>query len=229
MFKNKIKRYNKVYACNYETADYLPGSVVLPDVPLNDNMRGLQIKKKYHEISQILYCGRLINKKGLMLLLDVINLIPKSLSFEVLIYGDGPQKNALLDRIQQLNLCDKVFLKGHVPYGEMSSVYENADMFVLPSLRESGGSVLVEAMAHALPVVSLKMALSKLLDEHNAGLFVDIESSKENIIKCFADNLVILIQDRELRQELGINGYKFVNNQFTWDSMIREVYGKLLN
>lgn len=164
-----------------------------------------------------------------MLLLDVINLIPKSLSFEVLIYGDGPQKNALLDRIQQLNLCDKVFLKGHVPYGEMSSVYENADIFVLPSLRESGGSVLVEAMAHALPVVSLKMALSKLLDEHNAGLFVDIESSKENIIKCFADNLVILIQDRELRQELGINGYKFVNNQFTWDSMIREVYGKLLN
>ena len=172
----------------------------------------------------ILYCGRLINKKGLMLLLDAVKLIPKSLPFEVLVYGEGDQKKDLLDRVKQLELCDKIFFKGHVPYGKMSQVYENADIFVLPSLRESGGSVLIEAMAHALPIVSLKMALSRLLEEHNTGLFVDTELDKEDIIKSFSDNMVTLILEK-----LGRNGYEYVNEKFTWDTMVREVYGTLLN
>lgn len=229
VYNTKIRRYSKVYACNYETADYLPESIILPDVPLNDKMMKLDIKKTERNVVTILYCGRLINKKGLMLLLDAVKLIPKSLPFEVLVYGEGDQKKDLLDRVKQLELCDKIFFKGHVPYGKMSQVYENADIFVLPSLRESGGSVLIEAMAHALPIVSLKMALSRLLEEHNTGLFVDTELDKEDIIKSFSDNLVTLILDKELRQKLGRNGYEYVNEKFTWDTMVREVYGTLLN
>ena len=125
-------------------------------------MRHLIVNRTYRDKVIILYCGRLINKKGLMFLLDVVNLIPKSYPFEVWIYGEGNQKKELQDRIHQLALENIVSLKGFIPYTEMSNVYEKADIFVLPSLRESGGSVLIEAMAHGLPIVSLNMALSKL-------------------------------------------------------------------
>lgn len=229
LFRYKVRRYKKVYACNYETAKCLPGSSVLPDVSLNNNMRHLIVNRTYRDKVIILYCGRLINKKGLMFLLDVVNLIPKSYPFEVWIYGEGNQKKELQDRIHQLALENIVSLKGFIPYTEMSNVYEKADIFVLPSLRESGGSVLIEAMAHGLPIVSLNMALSKLLDENNAGLFVNVNNSKETIINSFANNLITLIRNEELRTQLGHNGYKYVNSKYTWDIMINEVYGNILN
>ena len=44
IFRYKIRRYSKCYACNYETAKLLPGAELLPDVPLNDKLKGLRVK-----------------------------------------------------------------------------------------------------------------------------------------------------------------------------------------
>ena len=227
-FKRKVSLYKQCYACNYETAAFLPNAAILPDVPLNDRLRSLSVKRKEHEKVVLLYCGRLINKKGLMLLLDIASKIPEMYNYELLIYGEGNQKNALQYRIHELGLGKRVFLKGFVSYDEMSNVYARADVFVLPSLRESGGSVLVEAMAHGLPIVSLNMALSRILSDYDVGLFVDINGSKESIINEFATNLVTLIENRTLRVTLGTNGYNYVNSKLTWDEMINQVYGNYL-
>ncbi|RRF94362.1 MAG: glycosyltransferase [Coriobacteriaceae bacterium] len=98
-------------------------------------------------------------------------------------------------------------------------------IFVLPSLRESGGNVLVEAAAHKLPIVALDMSLSHIFNKHHCGLFINTDQSKEEIIKQFATCLERLILDPELRIELGENGYEFVNEKMTWDHMMQVVYG----
>lgn len=228
LYKNKVKKYTYSYACNYETQEFLPGSAVLPDVPLNDKLRFMEIPQKNNPVPIILFCGRLINKKGLLLLIDSIAKIDKSKNFEVHIYGEGSQQKELEHKINSLNLQRRIFLKGFVHYDQMSAVYQSADIFVMPSLRESGGSVLIEAMAHKLPIVALNMALPRILNEYDVGRFVDTRATKDAIQSQFASYLTELISNKELREQLGNNGYNYVNTELTWDKVIDVIYGKTI-
>ena len=227
-FKYKIKKYNRVYACNKETQEYLKNSNILVDVPLNNMFRNLEIKKRKHEIPTILFVGRLINKKGLKLLLDALKYVDKNLTYKVLIYGEGNQYEYLKKLIREKDLSEKVFLKGKVLYKDISDVYMKGDIFVLPSLRESGGSVLIEALAHKLPIVALDMALAHLLSEHKCGLFINTQQEKNEILLEFGNALSKLIKNLDIREEYGNNGYKYVNENLTWDKMINEVHGKFI-
>lgn len=227
-FIKKIKKYSRVYACNYETAACLKKSHILADVPLQDTYKELPVCDRIKNSKLTILCaGRLINKKGFLFLLDVIdrlNVTVEDLDYEVHVYGDGEQRVTIQEKINEKHLENKVILKGLIPYEEMQKAYRNADIFVLPSLRESGGNVLVEAMANALPIVALDMSFSRILNEKQTGLFVDTSGSKQAIIKEFADALCKLLRDAGLRNKLGINGYSYVNKELNWDVMIHEIY-----
>ena len=226
IFKRKIDAFYKVYSCNYETRARLNRGSVLPDVPLNDRFVGVEIEKNINDTVTILSVGRLINKKGILLLLDVLSLLATSAKWQCLIYGEGEQKEVICERIKNLKLQDKVYMMGAVQYAEITEVYKKADIFVLPSLRESGGSVLVEAAAHGLPVVALKMSLAEIFSRHNAGLFVNTKQGKSEIMNEFADKIRMLIEDEGLRKTFGENGYDYVNSQLNWNQMLAEVYGE---
>lgn len=226
IFKWKISNFYKVYACNRETQACLKRGTLLPDVPLNDKFTNLKIEKKGKNVITIVSVGRLINKKGILLLLDVLALLHTQVKWRCLIYGDGEQKEVIEQKIVNLKLQDKVSVMGNIQYSEISNVYRMSDIFVLPSLRESGGSVLIEAMAHKLPIVALKMALADILSEHNVGLFVNTEQSKQNILKEFSDKLKTLLENENLRNIYGENAFNFVNSELNWEKMIYEVYGE---
>lgn len=226
LYKKKISDYSCLYACNYETQVYMPNSKLLVDVPLNDRLKNLKIENHDNNCVILLCCGRLINKKGFLFLLDCLNKVNPNLNWMLHIYGDGNQRNMIKKRILELELENKVVLKGNVPYETISEAYRSGDVFILPSLRESGGSVLVEAMAHKLPIVSLKIGLSRILERKKTGLFVEVNQDKDSIIYNFARNIESLIINPKLRKELGSNGYNYVNNELTWDNIMREVYGQ---
>lgn len=227
--KAKLLKFDKIYACNYETQKELINSKILPDVPLNDAFQKVKIKKKKKNSKvNILFVGRLINKKGLIFLLDVLGKLNKNLNYQLSIYGEGEQEELIRSLIIKKGLENKVYIKGSIPYDEISKVYLEADFFIMPSLRESGGSVLIEAMAHELPVVALNMALPKILKRYNCGLFIDINQSKEKIINDMALAIEKMILNPELRWELGRNGYGYVNEKLTWKHSIQEVYQNLL-
>lgn len=122
----------------------------------------------------------------------------RELPFKVMIYGEGPQKDLIEKKINLSNVKNKIQLKGYVKHEDVRKIYEKADIFVVPSLRESGGSVFIEAMACALPVVSLDMALSRILKENQCGLFVNTEQSKNEIISEFANDIEKLVVDEKL-------------------------------
>lgn len=226
IFKFKISNSYKVYACNRETQRCLNTGVILPDVPLNEKFSNLKIVKKENEVVTIISVGRLINKKGLLLLIDVLSLLRTRVKWRCLIYGDGNQKEIIEKRILELNLQDRITLMGNIQYNKISDVYKKADVFVLPSFRESGGSVLVEAMAHKLPIVALKMSLADILSEHNIGLFVNVNQGKKQILQEFADKIRVLVENKNLREMYGENAYNYVNSELNWDKMIDEVYGE---
>lgn len=225
-FRYKIAEFSKVYSCNFETQTILNRGGCLPDVPLNDRLLNLEINRHRNDTVTILSMGRLINKKGLLLLLDVLTLLETEIEWKCLIYGDGEQREVISERIRNLGLQERVHLMGTVQYEDISEVYRNADIFVLPSLRESGGSVLVEAAAHKLPLVALKMSLAEIFSRHNAGLFVNTIQSKENLLREFADIIKKFVEDENLRRTCGENAYDFVNTELNWDKMLSEVYGE---
>lgn len=228
MYALQVKKYDAKFVANYETKDYIKDANVLVDVPLDNNLQKLEILQRSNHIPTILCMGRLINKKGFLFFIDVLEKLPRELPFKVMIYGEGPQKDLIEKKINLSNFKNKIQLKGYVKHEDVRKIYEKADIFVVPSLRESGGSVFIEAMACALPVVSLDMALSRILKENQCGLFVNTEQSKNEIISEFANDIEKLVVDEKLRIQLGHNGYKFVNTQITWDREINCVYGKLL-
>lgn len=229
-YKHKIEKYDEIYVCNHETKRVLYDGDVLPDVPLNDKFLNLKINHRNNdEKVVILYVGRLINKKGIFFLLDVLTLIDKSVDYELLMYGDGEQRDDIVKKIIEKNLQERVIVKGAVPYDNITTIYRNADIFVMPSLRESGGSVLVEAMAHKLPIVALNMSFARILNKYNCGLFVDTNQSKREIQKDMANKLKELILKPKLRRRYGENGYKYVNEKLTWEYMIERLYGKFLD
>lgn len=231
-YKKAIKGFDRVFAINRETEEYMSKAMgrkceKLCELALADEFRMLSVKPRSNDTVKILYLGRLIEKKGVMLLLDVIKEMPKDLPFVLEIYGGGPLESKIREYIKAASLEDKIKLCGEVEHTKVSDVYSDADIFVMPSLRETSGNVLVEAMAHALPVVALDMSVASDFKEYECGEFVNVAQSKSDIIKEFALKLSTLISSENKRKVQGKNGYDFVNTSLSWEKKFEKVYRDL--
>jgi glycosyltransferase involved in cell wall biosynthesis len=229
-YKRAISRFDRAFAINKETEAYMSRALGshcqrLTELALANEFRALTLDEKpdYKEV-KLLYLGRLIEKKGLMLLLDVVNKMQGDLPFTLEVYGGGPLETQAKEYIEAHGLSDRVKLCGEVKHTEVSTVYAGADVFIMPSLRETSGNVLVEAMAHRLPIAALDMSVGSDFKEYDCGVFINVNQSKEEIINEFADRLTYLINSPEERKRMGENGYRFVNTELSWDKKFETVY-----
>lgn len=96
--------------------------------------------------------GRFVHQKGFDLLVEAFGQMARHRPCRLLLFGDGPQREALENRVQHLGLGDRVALPGVTsrPY----AVLGRADLFVLPSRWEGLPAVLIEALASGCPVVA---------------------------------------------------------------------------
>jgi teichuronic acid biosynthesis glycosyltransferase TuaC len=135
-----------------------------------------------HTNTKIIFSlGLLIERKGFQYLIEAMKFVEDE-RFEVLCFigGSGPLKSKLQKKIDNLNLTDKVKLIGFIP-DEALPLWMNAcDIFVLPSLSESFGVVLIEAMACGKPVISTYNGGSEeIVISEDYGLLVESRSSKQ--------------------------------------------------
>ncbi len=102
------------------------------------------------------YAGRLVEDKGLRVLLDALGMLQGS--WRLAVRGSGPLHNEIVDWFAERSLSDRLDLAEHVPSSEMPAFMNSLDLLVLPSLtrpnwKEQFGRVLVEAMACGVAVV----------------------------------------------------------------------------
>lgn len=103
----------------------------------------------------ILFTGFLIKRKGVRYLLDALALLPNHLPpYRVVIVGEGPEESALLAQVAALGLDERVEFAGFESQAAVSEWMRQAHIFVLPSLEEGQGVVLLEALASGTPVVA---------------------------------------------------------------------------
>ena len=138
---------------------------------------------------RILSIGRLIPRKGFQFLIRALPQVLEKVSqnFEIEIIGDGPYHGELLKLAEDLGVTPHIRFAGSVPYSELPQRYQQADLFILPSLAEGMPLVVLEAMGTGLPiVVSRVQGIDELVvDGVNGALFdtSDVDGLAHALIK----------------------------------------------
>ena len=178
--------------------------------------------KKY-----ILYFGRINWKKRLELLIDAFNEINKKFQdIYLALIGSADQDyfKKLEKQIKSLNLENKVILNGETISGDLKiALFQNAYCFVLPSISENFGYVVLEALAAKIPVViSEGVGLKELTERYNASLVFNgknYEELKNNLV----NKLDLILNNNKLREELIKNGILLLNNEFNNEVLTKKM------
>lgn len=153
----------------------------------------------------ILNVGRLHPQKNQQLLIRAFSEIAAEFpGWQVQIYGEGPERDALQELIDQLDLGRQVSLQGTSQ--AMEPVYRGAALFAFPSVFEGFSRAHGEAMAVGLPSVGLEQCISSrtLISESGAGILA------QNTVDSFADGLRQLMASRTLRQRCRAKALVYV-------------------
>ena len=164
---------------------------------------------------KILFVSRLIERKGLQFIIPQLKKIQDSTekSVKLIVVGDGPYRETLERIAEENHVSDIVEFVGQKGKEEIVPFYQNADLFILPSSKEGMPNVVLEAMACGLPIIMTPC-------EGSAELIC--ENGYKAEIKEFADYIIKLIGDNEMRKEMSINSNKRVKNFFSWKHIVNE-------
>ena len=148
---------------------------------------------------RLLTVGRLSPEKGYDLLIKAFSqLSPQFPNWQLVIVGDGPQRDELQTQITDADLTTQVVLPGRC--GNLTSWYESADLYVLTSRFEGFPNTVVEAMSHGVPVVSFDCITgpSEIIRHNVDGVLVPPED-----IAALTSTLGQLMQDPVKREQLA--------------------------
>lgn len=215
----RMKGCDAVIYTNKETHDYLGvDGKIITEVAVPNNV-DRSIAKVKNEKCVFLVAGRMIYRKGHRFLLDAIRSIPIETDYEVRIVGAGPEL-ASLQRIVKTNanLTKHIIFVPKIPYTEMKKEYENADIFIMPSIRETTGSVLLEAMGYGLPVIAIDKFGSGLILNRDIGWTYNGTTLKEYITS-LAKAMEYCISHPEDVKRRGENMLKQAY-KYTWDKKV---------
>ena len=162
--------------------------------------------------------GRLVRQKGQRYLIDIASELKKNnLQFKILIGGDGPLKQELVSYAEKREVADKIIFLGFID--DVVEFMNSIDIFLLTSLWEGFGYVIVEAMVCKKPVIAFNCSSNpELIEESKTGFLVE-----PGHIKSFIEKLKILINDLDLRTDFGEQGYLKARKHFSVENTTSEL------
>jgi glycosyltransferase involved in cell wall biosynthesis len=223
-------RAETLVAANVRTRQALPRGVQGRVVELVENGVDLSVWEGGGAASRLqgdgpirfLFAGRLVDWKAVDLLLEAFRRVAGRNRAALDVVGEGPARAALEAQARRLGLGDAVIFHGWLPQEELARRLRDADVFVLPSLFECGGAVVLEAMAAGLPVVATRWGgPTDYLDE-SCGVLVE-PASREALVAGLAGAMAELAGSREQRRRLGRAGRERATREFDWERKIDRI------
>src|SRR5699024_370238 len=146
-------------------------------------------KKNENDSKDIITVGRLEPVKNHLLLIKAFKkVIKENNNVHLTIVGDGSFKKKLVTEVEKEKIEKYITFTGF--QSQTSKFYENADLFVLPSIKEGLGNVVVEAMSYSLPIIVAKnsggpveILKDNISDEDNFFIQHDCEDLANKILK----------------------------------------------
>lgn len=211
-FEKIKKHYSEVDSSKVRI---VPNGVDLKKYVLPENV--LTFKRRFgldEAAPVVLFVGSLIHRKGVLFLAQIAKRVVKTVpNTQFVVVGEGPLKDLLINILAVDNLVGNFVFKSGLTEEALSSLYGCSDVFVLPSIQEGQGIVLLEAAASEKPVVAFNIGgVNEVVLEGKTGFLASRGNCNE-----FAEALLKLLGDAVLRQKMGEAGRRFVGENFTWD------------
>lgn len=147
----------------------------------------------------ILSMGRLVYPKGFQYLIKAFSILKdKYPDWKLLIYGEGQDKVLFQNEINRLSLQNQIIIKS--PEENVEKIMLNASFFVLPSLYEGFGLVLVEAMECGLPCIAFdcECGPAEIISNNEDGFLVELKN-----VETLADKIEFLMKNEMQRKAMG--------------------------
>ena len=216
------EKLNELY--NYDASNIViipPGVDVHHFYPMKEGEEKIStsLPDKY------VFClSRIDTNKGHDLLLHAWDIVRKEVSDVDLVIGGGspnPKPRELgvfaaMDKIiEEAGMQDRITRIGYVPDEMMRPFYQQAELFVMPSLFEPFGMTSQEAMACGTPVVASKFGgIRNTIRNGYNGFLVDPSDPQE-----FAAAILELLRDDKKCKEIGDNAYKVILEEYSWEAI----------
>jgi glycosyltransferase involved in cell wall biosynthesis len=168
----------------------------------------------------VLYVGRFVPIKNLELLLTAFATVQDSVSnAQLVLVGDGPLRSDLQATAKTLDIADAVKMPGYVNQNDLPPCYRGADVFALSSRFDNHPITLLEAMATGTPVVAPSVgSIPEMVTDDETGKLYPVGSKT-----ALANELQLLLGDKELRVELGSTGQELAAEQFSWSAQAKKL------
>ena len=153
---------------------------------------------------RLLYAGRLVEWKGVDLAIHAVRrLRDRGTPARFTIVGDGPARKTLERLAAELGLKDDLRWEAWLPHEQLHERYYQHDLLLFPSLRDSGGMVVLEALAHGLPVVCTDRGGPGVIVNNRCGRVIQTSGrSRDEVIAALSDVLYELSHDRVLLRKM---------------------------
>lgn len=182
----------KGYAENYDLS--LDKIKVIPNWINLERFKRQKIRVK-KQTKTLLFVHWLSKRKGADMIVPIVSHLKDHFNkFRLLIIGEGPYKQELLEEIKEKNLKKHIEVLGSIPNKDLVEYYEKADLFIMPSMEEGFPRVLLEAMAMGLPYIASDVGAVKELSPEIAQRFLVKSGDPEK----FAHKLEILLTDEKI-------------------------------
>lgn len=187
-----------------------------------NNVSGKSPKNRSPIIGSV---GRLVTSKGYQYLIEAMALVKQQFpDIKLFVVGGGPLKNELESSVKKLGLTDNIQFLG--VKDDIPQFLSSIDIFVLPTLYESFGIVLIEAHACKKPVVVSDVgSISAVIKDRETGLLVPPRNPH-----AIAEAIIRLLRDEELYKKLCEAGFESVKRNYRIEKTmekIEELYDSL--
>ncbi|TVP44910.1 MAG: glycosyltransferase family 4 protein [Gemmatimonadales bacterium] len=167
----------------------------------------------------ILVVAALIRRKGVDTVVRALARLESGAEATLVICGTGPEKAALETLARELGVSDRVQFRGQVTRAEIPRYFAACDVFVLASVVEASGNVLVEAMSSGRPVLCTDSGgPPQYVQDGVTGVVVPPGDDA-----AMARGLDRLLEDAELADGMGAAGRRLAEEVFGYDRMIGEI------
>ena len=205
----------------------VPKLVISNGIRMNERYRNENQKKESNDIVFITIAS-LIQQKGFFTVLEALKILSGEFpNIRYTIIGDGWDKSLIVEKINELQLHDRVKLLGTLTHKQAMEVLNDSDIFVLPSVNESFGIVYIEAMyLKKIVIGSEGEGINEVIKNGENGFLIE-----PNNVKKLSELFKYIILNLDKLGNLREAAYKTVWQRYTWDNNARQylkLYDKVL-